>query len=71
MPPYLDHHKAGICPTATRLAARGLSLPSSATLSEDDIIRIVSVIQNEFTKTVSRTKTESWLTMNHLTILPA
>ncbi len=50
MPPYLDQNKTATCPTATRLAARGLSLPSSATLSEEDITRIVSVIRTSLEK---------------------
>lgn len=45
MPPYLGQNQAGTCPTATRLAARGLSLPSSATLSAEDIARIVGAIR--------------------------
>ena len=44
MPPYLDDNEEANCPVAVRLAARGLSLPSSATLTKEDVTYIVGVM---------------------------
>nr|MBA2341061.1 DegT/DnrJ/EryC1/StrS family aminotransferase [Pyrinomonadaceae bacterium] len=45
MPPYLADNEEANCPVAVELAARGLSLPSSATLTEEDVTYIVGVLR--------------------------
>ncbi len=45
MPPYLADDAAANCPVAVNLAARGISLPSSATLTEENVNRIVGALR--------------------------
>src|SRR5258708_39198395 len=45
MPPYQDCAADGIFPITTALAATGLNLPSSATLSEDDVAYVCRVLK--------------------------
>ncbi len=45
MPPYLDDDGAANCPVAVNLAARGINLPSSATLTEENVNRIVEALR--------------------------
>ncbi len=44
MPPYLDPGAQASLPISTRIAARGLNLPSSATLTKDDINYIADAL---------------------------
>lgn len=45
MPPYFDPDGERTLPVTTRLAASGISLPSSATLSREDIVYIAEALQ--------------------------
>lgn len=45
MPPYFDRDGAASCPIATELSARGLNLPSSATLTQEDVLYITDAIR--------------------------
>ncbi len=56
MPPYLDDDEGAKCPVAVGLAARGLSLPSSATLTEEDVTYIVGVLRACLHKQVNARK---------------
>ena len=48
MPPYADEHV--YCPVANKLASQGISLPSHALLTEDDIKYICSCLINIITR---------------------
>lgn len=52
MPPYFQEHGDSTFPIAASLAARGISLPSSALLSEDEIGYIADVLRRCLGKTL-------------------
>ncbi|MGH9903817.1 MAG: DegT/DnrJ/EryC1/StrS family aminotransferase [Pyrinomonadaceae bacterium] len=45
MPPYFDRDGDHSFPVATRLAATGINLPSSARLSAEDVNRIATTLR--------------------------
>lgn len=50
MPPYYQEDGDSIFPVATSVAARGINLPSSARLSEDDIVHIAKCLRRSLEK---------------------
>lgn len=50
MPPYFDPNGDATFPIATDLAGRGISLPSSASLSSDEVVRIGRALRGSLEK---------------------
>jgi perosamine synthetase len=50
LPPYVDCGTDAAFPVSTRLGASGINLPSSATLSQNDVNDIAGAIREAFQK---------------------
>ncbi len=45
MPPYIEHAKGEVLPVATEISRKGINLPSSATLTPEQIAQVVNAIK--------------------------